>query len=114
MKVILHEFDAIIEDIKNNRKTTISISVKSHGSSINLLPLIIKLINAEKAVFKKDYGFNESFNIFDEIDKKRNKLNEYKPRAYNKISTKNAMLEYLKIMENRLIDMFSTSSIIKK
>ena len=36
-------------------------------------------------MLKKDYGFDEVFNIFNEIDNKRNKLNEYKPIASNKI-----------------------------
>ena len=61
---------------RNNEKTTKSISVKSHGNTINLHSLIIKLLNAEKTILKKDYGFHEAFNIFDEVDNKRSKLNE--------------------------------------
>ena len=47
-KVITKDFDAILEDIKNNRRTNKSISVQSCGSNINLYLLIIKLLNAEK------------------------------------------------------------------
>ena len=46
------------------------------------------------------------------MDNKCNKLNEYKTRFYNHINTKNAVLEYLEILETKLIDMFSTPSII--
>ena len=35
-------------------------------------------------------------------------------KTFNKIVTKNVMLDYLEIMEDRLIDMFSTSSIIRE
>ena len=42
---ITKEFNAILDDLKNNRKATKSISVKSHGSNSNLPPLIIKSIN---------------------------------------------------------------------
>ena len=62
-------FDAILKDVKNIGRTTKPISVKSHGGNIYLHPLIIKLINAGKKVFKKDYGFDEACEIFDEIDK---------------------------------------------
>ena len=53
-----------LKDIKNNERTTKSISIKSRGSNINLHPLIIKLLDAEKTVVKKEYGFDETFNIF--------------------------------------------------
>ena len=33
----------------------------------------------KKKVLKKDYEFDEVFNIFDEIDVNRNNLTEYKP-----------------------------------
>ena len=33
----------------------------------------------KKKVLKKDYEFDEVFNIFDQIDVNRNKLTEYKP-----------------------------------
>ena len=52
--------------------------------------------------------------FFDEIGNKHHKRIGYKPRFSNKINTKSAMLEYLKIIENKLVDMFSTPSIIKK
>ena len=37
---------------------------------------------------KKDCGFYEVFNIFDEIDNNCNKLDGYNPRTLNKINTK--------------------------
>ena len=49
-----------------------------------------------------------------EIDNKRNKIYECDPRSSNKIDTKNEMLEYLKIIGDRLIDMFSIHSFIRK
>ena len=73
----------------------------------------MKLPNAEKGVLKKEYRFDEAYNIFDEIDNKCSELNEYNPRVSNKIDTKNVMLEYLKIVEDRLNDMFSFPSIIR-
>ena len=85
---ITKDFDAILEDIKNNGRTAKSISLKSCGSNINLHPLIIKLPNTEKMVLKIDSEFDEAFNIFDEIDNKRNKLYNYKRRSSNKINTK--------------------------
>ena len=109
---ITKEFDAILRDIKNNGRTVKSISVESQGKDINLKPLIIKLLNAEKTVLIKEYGFDEAFNIFDEIDNKHNKLSEYNPRTPNKIDTENVMLKYLKIIEGRLIDMFSTLTVL--
>ena len=108
------EFDAILKNIKNNGKTAKSINVKNHGSSINLHPLVIKLINGEKTVLKKDYGFDETFDIFEELDDKRSKLNEYKRRTSIKINIKNAMLQYLRIMKDKLIDMFTTPRIKNK
>lgn len=50
---ITKEFDTTKKNIKNNRKTTKWISVKSHGNNINLHPRIIKLLNAEKTMLKK-------------------------------------------------------------
>lgn len=46
--------------------------------------------------------------------KKHNKLNEYNRSTSNMISTKNAMLDYLRIMWDELIDTFSTPRIINK
>ena len=108
---ITKEFDAILD---NNGTTTKSISVKSRGNNINLHLLIIKLLNTEEMVLKKDYGFDEVFNIFNGIDNKHNKLNEYNSRTPNKTDAKNVMLQYLKSMEDRLIDLFSTFSITRK
>ena len=107
-------FDAILKDIKNIGRTTKPISVKSHGSNINLHPLIIKLINAGKKVLKKDYGFDEACEIFDEIDKNFDKRNEHNPRSSNMIIRKNEMLQYLKLMEWKLVDMFSTPTFVRK
>lgn len=76
--------------------------------------MIIKLLNAAEKVLKKDYGFDEVFNTFNGIDNKHNKLNEYNSRTPDKIDAKNLMLEYLKFLEDRLIDIFSTSSITRK
>ena len=112
--IILKRFDAILKDIKISRKTTESISVKSRGKSIKIHPLIIKLLNTKKPVLKKDYSFDEVFNIFDEIDINCNNLNEYKLRSTNMIKRKNEMLECLRIMEDKLIDMFSVSNIARK
>ena len=55
---ITKEFDAILRDTMNNGRSTKSISVKSN---INLRPLIVKLLNAEKTVLQKEYGFDEGF-----------------------------------------------------
>ena len=38
---------------------------------------MIKLLNTEKAVLRKDYRFDEAFSIFDEIGNKHKKLNDY-------------------------------------
>ena len=65
-------------------------------------------------VLKKDYRFDEVFDIFDEIDINHNKPNEYKARTSNIVNRKNEKLEYLKIVENELTDMFTTSTIIRK
>ena len=74
-------FEAIFKNIKVSKKSTESIIVKIRGKNINQHPLIIKLLNAKKKkkVLKKDYEFDEVFNIFDEIDVNRNNLTEYKP-----------------------------------
>ena len=77
---ITKAFGILSQDIKNNGKTTKSISVKGLSNTINLYPLIIKLQSAEKTELQKHYGFEKAFNIFDEIDNKCNKLNEYKSK----------------------------------
>ena len=64
-------------------------SVKSRDSNINLHSLIIKLIKAGKTVLKKDYGFDEVFNIFDEIDNNRYELYKYITWTSNMINRKN-------------------------
>ena len=46
-------------------------------------------------------------------DDKLNELNVYKRRTVSKINTTNTMLEYLRILEDKLIDKFSTFNIIK-
>lgn len=49
------------------------------------------------------------------MENKCNKLKEYKPKEYKPmIITKNKLLVYFKIIEEQLIDMFSTSTIIRK
>ena len=68
---ITKSFNAILNYIKYNRKTANKISVRSRGNNINLNPLIIKLLNAEKTVLKKDYVLDKLFNIFDEADNVR-------------------------------------------
>ena len=86
---IKQKFDAILNDIKNVGRTTNPTSVKSRDSTINLHPLIIKLLNAGKTMLKKDYGFDEVFNIFDEIDNNCPELRKYNPRISNMINRKN-------------------------
>ena len=71
-------------------KTAKQISVKSCGSNNSLHPPIIKLLNERKTAFEKFYGFDELFEIFDEINNNWHKLNEYNPRTSN-------MIKYLKI-----------------
>ena len=58
----------------------------------------IKLLNSEKTVIEKNYGFDQVFNIFDKIENKWNELNEAKPRSFNQINAKNAVLDYLKVV----------------
>ena len=100
----VHKFDTILKDIKNNGRTTKPLIIIL-DSNTNLYPLIIKSINARKLMLKKDYGLDKIFNIFDEIDDSRYKLHMYNPRTSNMINRKNEMLEYLKIIELKLIDM---------
>ena len=64
-------------------------------------------------MLKKDYRFDGTFDVFNEIDK-HNKFYEYKPRTSNKINANNTPLHYSRIIAYRLIDMFPASSIIKK
>ena len=45
---ITKDFDAVLKDIRNNEKNTKSVCIESCGSNINLHPLIIKLLDAEK------------------------------------------------------------------
>ena len=71
------KFDAVLNVIKYSERTTKRMSVKSRDSNINLHSLIMKLIKAGKTVLKKDYGFDEVFNIFDEIDNNRYELYKY-------------------------------------
>ena len=76
--------------------------------------MIIKLTNVEKAMLKKDYGFDKLFNFFDEIYYNRHKIQLYNPTSSNMINRNNEMLEYLKITEWELIDMLSAPSAIRK
>ena len=68
------------------------------------------MLNTEKMMLKKYYGFDEAFNILSKIDNKRNKLNEFKQMPDKNIDNKNATLKYLKIIKNKLIDTFSTAN----
>ena len=111
---VAKNFNSISEDIKNNRKIAKPIKVKNQGNNINLHPLLIKFENAKTTVLKQDYRFDRVFKILDEIDNKCSKLDVYKLWSSDKINTKNEMLKYLKIMEDKLIARCSTSSIIKE
>ena len=61
-----------------------------------LIYVHIKLLNSEKIMLKKKYGYNKAFNVFEGIARKSIKLYEYKPKNSDKINTKNEMPEYLK------------------
>ena len=61
-------FNAILQDIKNNRKITECLGVKSHSKNIIIYMTIIKFMNAKTIVLEGDYGFYETFNNFDLID----------------------------------------------
>ena len=111
---VAKNFNSISEDIKNNRKIAKPIKVKNQGNNINLHPLLIKFENAKTTVLKQDYRFDRVFKILDEIDNKCSKLDVYKLWSSDKINTKNEMLKYLKIMEDKLIAICSTSSVIKE
>ena len=74
----------------------------------------MKLLNKEETVFKKYYGFDEIFNIFNETNNKRNKLTQYKPIASKEINKKGKMLAYLKIITDKLINIFSSPTINRK
>ena len=76
--------------------------------------MIIKLLNIGKPALKNYYGFYGVFEIFDEIDNNLHKVNRYNPRASNMIKRKNEMLEYLRVMEWKLIDIFSTTTCVRK
>ena len=65
-------------------------------------------------MLKKDYEFDEVFNIFDELDDNRCYFHKYNPRTSNVITKNNEMLEYLKISEWKLIDTSSTASVVEK
>ena len=54
------------------------------------------------------------FNIFDEIDNNGYEIHKYNPRNSNMINRKDEMLEYLKVMEWKLIDMFLLQLLSKK
>ena len=65
----------MLKDIKINWKTHKPTGVKSRGINFNLHPLIIKWLNKEAMVLKKQYEYDEAFNAFDEIEDKLNKPN---------------------------------------
>ena len=110
---IVKKFDAMLNDINNDGKTTKSLIIRTGDNINSLQPLIIKLLNARKTVLEKDYGFDKVFNIFDEIDNSY-KLQIHNPRTSTMINRKNEMLKYLEIIRLRLIDMLYTPSLIKK
>ena len=57
-------FNAILEDIRNNKKVTVLTNVKSHGESINLHTVIRKFIKSKTTLVEGNYGFDEAFNFF--------------------------------------------------
>ena len=63
---------------------------------------------------KKKTGFDEAFNIFDEIDYYPIKLLSINLWLLIKLLQKSAMLLYLKFIKNNLFDMISDHSINKK
>ena len=65
-------------------------------------------------MLRKYYRLGKVFNIFDEIDDNHYKLHMYNSRSSNMINRKNEMLVYLKIIELKLINMLSTSSVFRK
>ena len=79
---------------KTRDKTTKLINFKCRGSKIILHPLIVKLVTAGKTMLKKEYGFGEVFDVFNELGIIRNKLHKYSPRTLNKITVKNQMLVF--------------------
>ena len=60
--------------MKTRDKTTKLINFKCRGSKIILHPLIVKLVTAGKTMLKKEYGFGEVFDVFNELGIIRNKL----------------------------------------
>ena len=52
--------------------------------------------------------------LFDETDIFSYELDKYNPRTVNKINIKNEILEYLKIMDWKLIDMISYPAFVRK
>ena len=76
--------------------------------------MIIRLLNIGKPALKNYHGFYGVFEIFDEIDNNLHKVNRYNPRTSNMIKRKNEMLEYLRVMEWKLIDIFSTTTCVRK
>lgn len=51
------------------------INFKSPAKNINLHILIIKLLDAGKTMFKKDYEFDQVFKIFDEVKQNQHNVN---------------------------------------
>ena len=63
-------------------------------------------------MLKRDYGFDEAFGIFEEMNNNHHKLNGYNSGTSNTINRKNEMLEYLRIIEYLLIDMLSALTVV--
>ena len=51
---ITKEFDTILESIRNNVKVDKLLKIKTFNNNINLCSLIMKLLNPEEMVLKKD------------------------------------------------------------
>ena len=76
----------------------------------------MKLLKTETKVLKKimDKTFDKTFNISDEIDNNCNKRYNYKPWTSNKTNTKETLLNFFRIIEDKLLDMLSLPNIVKK
>ena len=85
------------------RERPITIIVQFKHTTSFFLPTLSSFLYMS---VQRDYKFDEAFNIFDEIDNKCNELDDYRPRAPNNINNKNVMLESLRIIEDKLIDVF--------
>ena len=81
-------FNSMLKDMKNDKKVTELISVKSRSENISLYTVMTKFINIKATVLQKDYGFDKEFNIFDKIDNNCNKIYPYKALISKDINKK--------------------------